>query len=297
MWSSYHVRVPGKWVLAGEHSVLKGASAIAIPHPTFALELTFQPQIWAKDEPHLKILPERAISVVLQILSRMESLKGSQGKGRLVRPTGSLLIESSIPVGAGLGSSAALCVAMTKWAAPAFGISDEEVFGFARSLEDQFHGRSSGMDVAATAAGEVIRFSMAKGPEPMGVSKLPRFTFHDTGLRARTSECVVKVESFRAEQVKESERWDRQMGRASEVAEEGLLQFDAASAGNDRVGTEQALLKVSESMNLARECFEAWDLIPESVKILERGLREQGALATKLTGAGGGGFVVALWND
>ena len=39
--SDFSTRIPGKWVLAGEHSVLRGASAIALPHPEFSLAFDF----------------------------------------------------------------------------------------------------------------------------------------------------------------------------------------------------------------------------------------------------------------
>jgi galactokinase len=48
-------------------------------------------------------------------------------------------------------------------------------------------------------------------------------------------------------------------------------------------------------MDLGQSCFEEWELVPESFTVIEEKLKNEGALAVKLTGAGAGGFVVALW--
>jgi mevalonate kinase len=130
--NSFSTRVPGKWVLAGEHAVLRGKNAIAIPHPEFSLELSFSPG-HRSDQLICRDLPDVLLEVILHRLN----LKSA--------PVGSLSITSSIPQSSGLGSSAALSVAFVKWAARLEGWPEASWFEKARSLEDHFHGRSSGM--------------------------------------------------------------------------------------------------------------------------------------------------------
>ncbi|MEK6578012.1 MAG: hypothetical protein AABZ55_02185, partial [Bdellovibrionota bacterium] len=212
-----------------------------------------------------------------------------QGRS-LQDPEGELLIESSIPVGAGLGSSAALCVAISRWIAEPLEHSAAEVFNFATQLEHRFHGRSSGMDVAAVSMGEPMSFEMNQGPKLLGVRKIPHFTFHDTGLRSRTSECVVRLEKQREDSPVAGMKIDEQMGSATRACIEGLNHFDA---GN----TEHGLAQLARGMKQAQECFYEWQLVPgEGHRIVEN-LLKNGALAAKLTGAGGGGMIVALWQD
>jgi mevalonate kinase len=291
MWPSFHVKIPGKWVLAGEHSVLRGAQAVALPHPDFSLELSFQPQVWsqpwAQEEEFLKIVPESAAPLIVDILKTIREQTPSRGSGGFPWPRGSLLMESTIPVGAGLGSSAALCVALTRWVSGPLGLAEHELFDFARKLEDRFHGRSSGMDVAAASMGQPIAFTMQGGGRALKVTQLPRFTFHDTGLRSRTNDCVARVNAFRDSAPAAGDRWDRQMGEASELSIAGLEAFQRSP--------EEGLPLLTKAMGLARACFEQWGLVPPEVRALEERLLAQGALAVKLTGAGGGGFVVALW--
>jgi len=287
LFESASFTVPGKWVLAGEHAVLHGAEAVALPHPEFRLELTFQPQVWAG----LTIHPKRASEVVpgiLEMLAREKALAS-------VRPhesRGSLVIESTIPEGSGMGSSAALCVALARWASQPLGWSERELIDCARRLEDRFHGRSSGMDVAVCTLAEPIRFSMKEGGRALGLSRLPKFTFHDTGLRSSTRAAVAKVEAFRATDAGRGRAVDARMAEASQAAIRFLAQWDEASDGHARSENLRAL---GQAMSLAQSCFDEWSLVPPSARTILGELRERGALGAKITGAGDGGFVVALW--
>ena len=175
------IEVPAKWVLTGEHAVLKGASAIALPHPEYSLKLKYEPGEglyvnWPEGDP--KPVPELILKTCHLTKQKI--------------PQGTLTIESNIPHGAGLGSSAALCVAITKL------FTDRNVFETATELEDFFHGKSSGMDVAVVYAEAPIVFKMGGKPDILKVD-LPKFTFHDTGLRSLTKECVAKVNRLREE--------------------------------------------------------------------------------------------------
>jgi mevalonate kinase len=208
---------------------------------------------------------------------------------RFQEPFGTLLIRSTIPIGAGLGSSAALCVAIVSWLAQPFGIHQEDLMRFATQLEHRFHGKSSGMDVAVIAADEPITFTMQGGLQRLGVQKLPRFTLHDTGLRSRTSDCIVQVDDFRKKHQTAAVVLDEQMAQASRLAQKGLMEF---SAGHEVDG----LSFIVHAMQSAQRCFAEWGLLPEPVRLLEQQLLQKGARAVKLTGAGGGGMVVALWD-
>lgn len=290
-WEEFRTQVPGKWVLAGEHAVLRGATAVALPHHELNLSLSFSPdQLDEGDSKmNLKVKPTESTSLIEElILSVAESWKAS---GRSFGyPQGTLKVESSIPIGAGLGSSAALCVALSQWMSHPLSIAQSQIAEFATQLEHRFHGRSSGMDVAVISSAEPIAFVMGRGAQSLGIQNLPKFTFHDTGLRSRTSECVLKVEAFRENSPTFGLQVDEAMGAASRMAMEGLILFDS---GNRKEG----LSLIQKAMQTARECFYSWELVPGEAKRLEESLLSQGALATKLTGAGGGGIVVALWRE
>lgn len=268
-WTSFHVRVPGKWILAGEHAVLRGAPAIALPHPTAGLEFTFQPQVWEG----LQVSPPKAQDTLEELLRII--------KMPMVR--GQIAIESTIPQGAGFGSSAALCVAVVEWwsSQQSTTQSYNKKWELARELENHFHGQSSGMDIAAVLAQGPIRFSKTEGAVPIHFDKLPfSFAFHDTGLRASTRDCIALVEKWRQENPERALIVDAQMAEASMSAERGLVESNA-----------DALI---HAMDLSWKCFEEWGLLSEEICKKAALLKTQGARAVKLTGAGRGGFLVSL---
>ena len=285
-WSEFETTVPGKWVLAGEHAVLRGVTAIALPHPEFRLNLKFKPG------GDFVVTPASAAGVVGELIQAVEDERREEGLS-FAMPRGKLEILSTIPMGAGLGSSAALCVAMTRWMAESLMMGKSQYFEFATQLEHRFHGRSSGMDIAVTSAGEPISFVTGRGEQgarSLSVRKLPRFTFHDSGIRTRTSECIIRVERFREDNPTMAMKVDEGMGLASRLAMEGLVKYDAGS-------TADGLGLLARAMAQAQECFYSWELVPgEAKRIVDQVVRD-GALAAKLTGAGGGGFVVAVWPD
>ena len=272
----FNVQVPAKWILAGEHAVLRGETAVALPHPDLRLELSHEPT----DFNELLITPAPANKVISELLGALEDDWQEKGVS-FPRITGRLKIESTIPIGAGLGSSAALCVALTRWLTPILNLDPSGEREFATRLEHRFHGQSSGLDVAVIALNQPIRFSISKGAEPLEIEKLPQFTFHDTGQRSRTSDCVLRVQKFRSEQPASATRIDEAMGLASRKAIEGLLTQDPGL--------------LAEAMKEAQECFYSWELVSAGIRRMELELIKQGALGVKLTGAGGGGMLVALW--
>jgi mevalonate kinase len=282
MTSSFSTRVPGKWVLAGEHAVLRGAAAIALPHPECGLSLSFDPDTSLE---RLVVEPFTADTVIGDLLKSIP-LEGGGHDGI----SGVLKIESSIPIGAGFGSSAGLCVALSQWLAPVLKINCEELRDFATRLEHRFHGKSSGMDIAVIAAGEPVSFTMKSGPRALGIKKLPKFTFYDTQLRAKTQRCVAQVEEFIRKDPVAGAEVDEKMSAASRMAMEGLALYDSGQA-------RQGLQVLKTAMRKAGECFYAWGLVPQEAQQIEKRLLEQGALAVKMTGAGGGGMMVALWSD
>ncbi|MGK5082769.1 hypothetical protein WDW37_05630 [Bdellovibrionota bacterium FG-1] len=274
-WRSFETRVCAKWVLAGEHSVLRGIPAVTLPHPEFALRLVYD----AGERDLFSIQPTSAQTIITDLLSQVGV---SPDSGRLI-------LESSIPMGAGLGSSAALCVALARWLETPLQLPPEMIADFATRLENRFHGQSSGMDIAAILAETPAVFVRGEGALSLGVTRIPRFTFHDTGLRARTSQCIEKVRLFREQNPQKGNETDFEMKQASGEAIEGLKAYQQTLTSGE------GLKILTRAMDRAHACFEVWGLVPPEVNTIREQLAGQGALASKLTGAGCGGMVVALW--
>ncbi len=280
-----------KWILAGEHSILRGYRAISLPRTDLKLKLTFTPA----DSLDLKISPVEATQTIHSILNKFKVLKKPVPEKSIF---GELSVTSEIPFGAGLGSSAALCLVIVRWLSQFYSIEESEVCSLATLLENEFHGQSSGIDVATIYYSEPIRIQLRIDPitlqkfpqiHKLGIHSIPHFTFHDTGLRASTRSCIEQVQLLGQANSRFAKEIDETMNQAAIEAEAGLIEY---SNGNLEAGNRQ----VAQAMRLGQSCFENWGLSPRPVSDLIQKLYSKGARAVKLTGSGGGGMVVALWD-
>jgi len=279
--SGFSIEVPAKWVLSGEHSVLRGASAIAFPYPQLSLKLMF------REHDTLSVTANPFHSQIRQLVGRScEFLK----KDARLFSTGEIDIQSQIPIGAGLGSSAALSVAMARLAIWKTGANLDEWIPLATHLEDVFHGKSSGMDVSVIAHSQPILFSMENHAQVLGeLKRLPKFELYDSGKRGQTKLCIERVNQWRLANPESSKRLDYQMAQATGEAFLALKGFE-----HDAKTSEQALAR---AMQNAQACFEEWGLVSQELLDQKQELLKQGALAVKLTGAGLGGFWIALYSS
>jgi mevalonate kinase len=263
------VRTHGKVILAGEHSVVRGGEALVLPLRSRSLELTWEPS----DDGKFHVRAGAFSEPFRDALNRALDLTGFTLPHRGYRVSGS----SDIPVQGGLGSSAALSVAVVRFLA-AEGAALSQPFALALEVENLFHGRSSGLDVACVLSSVPIRYVRSSPPQDLRMAWRPHLFLADTGQRSSTRDCVAKVErAARAD-------LDERMGRAVAAAKGALLSEQA-----DR------LEELARALELAASCFEEWGLGAEGA--LPRRLEGAGALAVKPTGSGGGGFLLSLWAE
>lgn len=273
----------GKWILAGEHAVLRGVPALVFPWGGGRFALSFDEKI---DELSMEFGGSRgeelklvAWGVVEQALKRLNvPLKNLHGR---------ILIESEIPIGAGLGASAALCVAVGRWCINQGYLDSGDLYEFSRHLEDLFHGESSGVDISVAISGQPIRFVRGQKPENFTPRWMPRLYLSYSGQRGVTSECVAKVKSLHAKDPELGARLDERMRAAVELSSKSLLTAQS----------EQSMGQLAEAMQMANSCFQAWGLSEGKVGEHLSWLSSQGAMAVKPTGSGGGGYILSLWRD
>ena len=290
---SFSVRVHGKWILAGEHAVLRGSPAVAFPVYGKYLELKwtddalFTSKFSGERGQEFQILFAGVFDRALEILGR----PGDTGLRR-----GKFEVESTLPVGAGLGASAALSVAVGRWFVSRGAISESALFEFCRELEDLFHGESSGVDVAVAIESRGLhfeRFAVAgesknrmRGFDP---AWQPCWYISYSGARGVTSECVSAVKALIAANPVEGREIDEQMARAVQLAEKTLC---------DVVSTQEVrLAELSKAIQSASDCFSKWGLSGGELGRHMNWLREAGAIAVKPTGSGGGGYALSLWRE
>jgi mevalonate kinase len=275
------IQVPGKWILAGEHSVLRGGNALVFPLTSRYLLLNYYKsdsefELSLDSESH----PELELTVwsVLERALKKLNLKRSALKGTLT-------FDSRILFGSGMGASATLCVALTKWFCQLGYLKPEERYDFARDLENLFHGESSGVDVAVTLHNQPLLFSRHNGFQLLQDYCKPLLYLSHTGERGVTKDCVDKVKKLFTQNKEKAEHIDAQMIKSVELFQ-SLLQ-------EKKISSERWI----QAMQLAHACFYEWGLVNDAVRTHEEELLRLGAQAIKLTGSGGGGFMLSYWTE
>lgn len=287
--SPFEAKIHGKWILAGEHSVVRGYQAIVFPVASRFLSLSFYPQKTGSGL-RCEMFGDHGQDMELLVRGTIEKAKEWIDQSE-VSVSGVLRLHSNIPVGAGMGASAALCVAIAKWFASAGYLSDSDVFKMARDLEDIYHGKSSGVDIAVCLANQGVLFSRslnaAEGLPKLDCQWKPLLYLSHTGQRGITKDCVAQVEELFIRDKVKAEMLDLQMQESVDICRQALEQ------SNETLGFEVLKKAILQAQN----CFQEWGLVPAKVQTHISDLYSAGASAVKMTGSGQGGFVLSLWSN
>ncbi len=269
----------GKWILAGEHAVLRGHPALVFPLKDKALRLTYKK---SNTPLTLKYQGENADTCLPAIWKLLHAGFEKLGLDS-DQLQGELHLINQIPIGAGLGASAALCVAITRWFKTDFNAAIN-LFKFAKSLEDTLHGQSSGLDIAGSAATEHGIYFQAGEMQPVTQTWEPHWQLSFSGESGVTSECIQQVEKLWKQNRRQAECIDDAMAKSVTQAHAAL-----------RDPKHQTSL--IEAIQSASQCFESWGLINQPLRKHMDELLAAGALAVKPTGSGQGGYVLSLWDN
>lgn len=295
----------------GEHAVVYGRPAIAVPLHALQVTASLQPaaqgergQLWVEApdvgfagwvplrpagetamqpshggtrRPERSDPPSAAVDgLALAVQLGLQHFQAAPAEALHLR------VASAIPVAAGMGSSAALSVAILRAVAEHLDrpLPPQRASDLAYQVERYYHGTPSGIDNAVVAHGVPIYFQLGEDPEPLAAGAPFALVLADSGGASPTRQMVQGVRN----------RWE-----ADRASYEG--HFDAIGELVERAG---AAIKSGEVAALG-------PLMDENQRVLERlgvstteletligAARAAGAQGAKLSGAGGGGLVLAL---
>lgn len=272
-------RAAGKVILLGEHAVVYGAPALAAGLDRGAVA---RAEPAAEDRLVLGVRSARA-GDGSDTARALAALRASLGA-----PPQAVEAELEIPAGAGLGASAALGVAIARAvvlsAEPSSELASpacvERVLGAAAAWEGVFHGNPSGIDAAASAAGGCIQFSRERGAEPVRLARALPLAVAVAGPPASTREMVGAVARLRE---RRPEIVDKAVDGITALVKNARLCLEAGD-----------LPGLGRLMDLNQMLLSGLMVSTEALERACATARRAGALGAKLTGAGGGGCVIAL---
>ncbi len=275
---------PGKIILFGEHAVVYGQPALAVPvtqvHADVRIEEIFSPGVWI-NAPNI------------QLHSRLDSLAPSHPLAVTVKNTLStlgvsylsgisILIRSSIPLASGLGSGAAVSVALIRALARYVGrpLTDEQVSALAFETEKLYHGTPSGIDNTVVAYAKPVYFVKDQPPATFRVGQPFTIVIGDTGIAAPTKETVADVRRLWQENPARFATYFETIGGIVQTARQ-VIEAGLPDSLGPLMDENHALLR---QMNVSSPALER----------LVAAARAAGALGAKLSGGGRGGNMIAL---
>jgi mevalonate kinase len=268
----------GKIILLGEHAVVYGYPALAAaldrgvmlaPVPTPAGgSLRLELRGW-----DVAVTAGDAHPVARSLAAIADALDAG-------RPPVSLIGDAQLPPGAGLGSSAALAVAVAR-ALLTFAkrpIDAATLTRAAGASETLVHGKPSGVDVALAIAGGVGVFRRATGLIPLGTVPPLRVLVGPSGAPRSTAAMIDRVAESTGS-VADDLRL-RELGGLTDAGTAALLAGELPALG--------------AAMNRAHALLADLGVSTPQLDALCEAARAAGAHGAKLTGAGGGGAVIAI---
>jgi mevalonate kinase len=275
---------PGKIILFGEHAVVYGRPALAVPvtqvHADVEVSDASRPGIWI-DAPDINVHAElNTFPSDHPIAAAIHNLLFLSGVSPF--PSVDIKITSTIPVASGLGSSAAVTVALVRALSSHLNhsVTDEEVSAFAYEIEKIQHGTPSGIDNTVITYAKPIYFIRGQPTEAINVGQPFTIVIGDTGFPASTKEAVEGVRRL----------WMHDKAGAETLFDKiGEIAFTARRA--IEAGKSELL---GELMDENHALLQTLTVSSTELDHLVEAAREAGAIGAKLSGGGRGGNMIAL---
>jgi len=270
-----------KLILIGEHAVVYGQPAIAVPFPLVGVEsvVTHVPGAIKLDSTlyhgPIDSVPESLLGVANCIMETLRYLDVPQ-KDLLIE------IRSSIPPGKGLGSSASVAIAVVRslFAYAGRMYTKEELLELANISETYAHGAPSGIDALTITSRLPVWFEKTGTVDYIAPKEDFYFVVADTG---RIGDTRTSVESVARLLKAAPKKIQAKLNRLGEITHQARVALEKAS---------KHLL--GQILDEAQKELEALGVSDAGLNRLIYFARQEGALGAKLTGGGNGGCIIAL---
>ena len=282
-------RAPGKVILFGEHAVVYGRPALAAPvtqvratasvedAPTGRGLCIDAADLCLRRQVQQALTPDDPLYAIATTVRHTLDALGVEGW-----PDLALSVSSSVLMGRGLGSGAALATAIVRALAQHLGrpLQAQEISDLVYQTEVIHHGTPSGIDNAVIAFEQPVYFVKGQPIQVLQVGRPFWLAIGDTGIASPTRDVVGDVRRrWQQEPAKYEDLFDR-IGAIAVSARDALASGQIAKLGR-LMDENQALLE-----RLDVSCPELDGLIQAA--------RQAGATGAKLCGAGRGGNMIAL---
>ena len=272
----------GKVILLGEHAAVYGRHALALPIPD-AVKVHIKP---GGDSTRIEVPRwnvartvdtrgddgiDAAIALILEHLG-------------LTEQTFSIRVDSDLPAGMGLGSSAARAVGITRALGKlnSLGLTDEQINAIAFECEKLAHGAPSGVDNTISTFSQPMLFRNDGGLQlqTLTLQAMPPVLIAHGDQAGLTHEQVAGVRA----------RYERAPQRYDALFD----QIDSLSVAGAKLLEAQNYDELGLLMNICQGLLNAIEVSTPGLEEMISIARRSGAAGAKLTGGGGGGSMVAL---
>ena len=276
---------PGKVILFGEHFVVYGIKSILCSinkRVTVTAEKTKERKISINSEIGKLVLePNESISKIDSPLKPFYYLANKaikdQNEGLEIE------IESEIPLGAGLGSSSACCVAGAAAIFKLFGdISKEEILKLAIEAERTIFENTSGADCTVCVYGGIMEYDKKQGFKKIEDEPNFQLVIANSNIEHSTESMVSEVKAFT---IKNKEEFSKLLDQELELVEDVL-----------KLLKENNTIKLGEKINQNQKYLETIGISNNQLrKMIEIG--QKTSFGAKITGSGGGGCIFAITDE